>query len=248
MISTIYDFIQPIGLTLALCFALVEMIEAVTRSGSNNVTVEVVIMPLIKFGIAYLIIANGIEIISTILSGSNAFCDWVDSQFGAVDDFALTDTSLTVNGILAKILLEYIPSFISLLSQIIAALVVGVQLISIRLEVLVRAMFFPIAVADISGRGAYSGGMRYVKNFLGNLFLLGTILIVIKLTYYVCVDLTTFSISGVLDSWNAKDPSGMASNLFSGVFSMIFNGLIGPFACISAISTVKSMIREAFAG
>lgn len=213
------------------------------RSGSNNVTAEIIIMPLLKFGIAYLIIAQGTNIISTVLGASNMFCNWVDGAFGDISYTELTFGEATsFNGILTKIVFEAIPGLLSLLSQIIAMLIIGIQLITIRIEVLVRTMFFPIAVADVAGRGISGSGMRYLKNLLGNIFLLGTILIVIKLTYMVSADIMNFSLS------NLSFSSEGAANLFNGIFAMVFSGLLGPFACISAITTVKSMIREVFAG
>ena len=213
------------------------------RSGSNNVTAEIIVMPLLKFGIAYLIIAQGTEIISTVLGASNVFCDWVDTAFGSTSFTDLTfGEASSFNGILTKIVFEAIPGLLSLLSQIIAMLIIGIQLITIRIEVLVRTMFFPIAVADVAGRGTSGSGMRYLKNLLGNIFLLGTILIVIKLTYMVSADIMNFSLSNISFS------SEGAANLFNGIFAMVFAGLLGPFACISAITTVKSMIREVFAG
>lgn len=243
MVATVYDYVQPLGLTLALCFAVAEMMEAVMRSGSNNVTAEIIVMPLLKFGIAYLIIAQGTEIISTVLGASNVFCDWVDTAFGSTSFTDLTfGEASSFNGILTKIVFEAIPGLLSLLSQIIAMLIIGIQLITIRIEVLVRTMFFPIAVADVAGRGTSGSGMRYLKNLLGNIFLLGTILIVIKLTYMVSADIMNFSLSNISFS------SEGAANLFNGIFAMVFAGLLGPFACISAITTVKSMIREVFAG
>ena len=249
IVSTVYDFMMPLGLSLALCLAVVEIMDAITRSGTNNVTVEVVIMPLIKFGIAYLVISNGIEIISTVLGGSNAFCDWVDAEIGSVTPIELSPESGIFNGLLTKILFEYIPSFVSLLSQIIAALVIGVQLVSIRLEVLVRAMFFPLAVADVSSKGASGSGMRYIKNLFGCIFLLGSILIVIKLVYMISADLMIDFGSTVWSSFSQLTVEGLTEGglkLVNMLYMVVFNGLIGPFACISAISTVKSMIREVF--
>ena len=244
MVATIYDYVQPLGLTLALCFAVAEMMEAVMRSGSNNVTAEIIIMPLLKFGIAYLIIAHGIEIISLVFGASNAFCSWVDTAFADISFTELSFGEVTsLNGVLVKVLFEAIPGLMSLLSQIIAMLIIGIQLITIRIEVLVRTMFFHIAVADLAGRGMSGSGMRYMKNLLGNIFLLGTILIVIKLTYMVSADIMSFT----LDPSSIFSSDG-AANLFSGIFAMVFTGLLGPFACISAITTVKSMIREVFAG
>ena len=244
IVSTVYAYIQPLGVTLALCFAILEILDAMTRSGSNNMTLEIIIMPLFKFVIAYLVIAYGIDLIGLVLSASNTFCNWVDISI-ADSSGSMDVASLDVQGMLAKILVQYIPSLLSLLSQIIAALVIGVQLVTIRVEVLLRAIFLPIAVADISARGMNGSGMRYLKNFIGNIFLLGAILIVIKLTYAVCIDLQYFALAGTIESGISEEG---AVNLVTGIYMAVFNGLIGPFACVSAVATVKSLIREAFAG
>mgnify|MGYP005771528091 FL=1 len=244
IVSTVYNYIQPLGVTLALCFAILEILEAMTRAGSNNMTAEIIVMPLFKFVIAYLVIAYGIELIGLVLSASNTFCDWVDTNFSDSLE-TMEEASLEIQGILAKILIQFIPSMLSLLSQIIAALVIGVQLITIRVEVLLRAIFLPIAVADISSKGTNSSGMRYLKNFIGNIFLLGAILIVIKLTYAVCVDLQDFALASTIEAGISE---AGAVNLVTGIYMGVFNGLIGPFVCVSAVTTVKSLIREAFAG
>ena len=115
IVSTVYNYIQPLGVTLALCFAILEILEAMTRAGSNNMTAEIIVMPLFKFVIAYLVIAYGIELIGLVLSASNTFCDWVDTNFSDSLE-TMEEASLEIQGILAKILIQFIPSMLSLLS------------------------------------------------------------------------------------------------------------------------------------
>lgn len=237
--AMVYDYVRPAGLTLSLGFAILEILDAVTRAGTNNTTVEIIVMPLLKFGCCYMVIMYGLDIISVSLGASNAFVTWVD---GTIADQSFGDLATvggsTVNGLLAQIFIELIPSLMSMLSQIIAGVIIGVQLVSIRIEVLVRSMFLPVAVASISQGGAGSPGLRYVKNLIGNVFTLGAILLVIKLTYMVAGDIQAFQM----------DSGDVAQSIFMTIYGIVFNGVIGPFASIGAITTVKSLIREAFGG
>ena len=91
--------------------------------------------------------------------------------------------------------------------------------------------------------------MRYIKNLFGCIFLLGSILIVIKLVYMISADLMIDFGSTVWSSFSQLTVEGLTEGglkLVNMLYMVVFNGLIGPFACISAISTVKSMIREVF--
>lgn len=237
--SIVYSYIRPIGLSLALGYSIIEILDGITRAGANNATPEIVVMPLIKFSICFLCIKYGIEIISTALGASNGFVNWVDNAIAGYSFGELASAGgSTVNGTLTKILVEWIPAIMSLLSQIIAGVIIGVQLISIRIEVLVRSMFLPVAVAGISQGGAGSPGMRFVKNLIGNIFTLGAVLVIVKLTYMVTGDIQAFQI----------ESAGLAQTIFMSMYAIVFNGVIGPFACIGAITTVKSLIREAFSG
>lgn len=238
--SIVYSYIRPVGLSLALCYAIMEIMESITRSGSgaNNITPELIFSPLLKFGICYLCIMYGLQIVSSLFGASNLFVTWVSNTIAAYDYGELASASgATVNGTLAKIFLELIPSLISMLSQIIAGVIIGIQIISIRIEMLGRVMFLPLGFASIAHGGASSPGLRYVKNLIGNIFTLGTILIVIKLTYMIAADITAFQLE-----------SDGAQQIFMTIYAVLFNGLIGPFACIGAINMVKSLIREAFGG
>lgn len=235
MASEIYNYIKPMGMTLALGFAILEIVDNVTRAGTNNVTVELVVMPLIKFIMAYVFIMYGMALISATLGASNAFVDKIDEMIAGYSytDF-LMESDQEVNGTLSKIILQVLPGIFALISQIVACVIVAVQLISIRLEILIRAIFFPLACASIVHSGVTGPGMRYVKNLIANVFILGGILLIVKLVYLLICDLT---MSGVI--------AGM-SGIFLTIFGIIFNGLIGPFTCIGTITAVKSTLKEAF--
>lgn len=243
--SQVYAYIEPLGLALAMCFCFWEVMDSVTRIGGvQNVTIEIIIMPLIKFVFCYFLIAYGIDIISGLLSASNVFVGWIDNLPNNNMDMSNHDLG-SINGTLAKLVFELLPAMLGILFQIIAGILIGVQLITIRIEMIVKCMFLPAAVGTIPNGGLNSTGFRYLKGLFANIFTLGAILISVRLTYMVITDV---GINAITDLIADFDMSNLGGQIYAMLFSMLFNMFIGPFACIGVVATVKSTLREAFGG
>ena len=134
--SQVYAYIEPLGLALAMCFCFWEVMDSVTRVGGiQNVTIEIIIMPLIKLVFCYFLIAYGIDNLP------NNNMDMSNHDLGSI------------NGTLAKLVFELLPAMLGILFQIIAGILIGVQLITIRIEMIVKCMFLPAAVGTIPNGG-----------------------------------------------------------------------------------------------
>ena len=239
LIQTVYENVAVIAISLCLCFALLDLLRSSMRSGSNGLTYEIVIVPLLKFAACYIVIKNGNVIINAVLEGSNWFATTMDTAIQSVTATGEAPDSLKkVNGMLATVMLMGLPVLISLICQVVACVLIAMQIVTIKVEISLRAMFMPLAVSSIAQDGISSSGMRYIKKFLGNIFLLGGILVVVKVVSFIGVSMASSNLF-------AGEDAGY--QILAGIFSAIFNSALVPFASVSAIATLKSTINDAMA-
>ena len=242
--ETIYGYLVPLALTLALGFVVLEIIDAVTRSGGpGNVTVEMVIMPMVKYVAAIVLILYGPQIVGYIFAGSNAFVDYLNDSVEALglttdvlDQAGTTYSQPKMHGLLVNTFVGLPTSLMSIIPQVIAAVILSIQVVNVKIEALLRFMFMPLAIANVPNGGVHGPGVRYIKSFFGNILMLGSILLVIKLTFLIAESIT-FNYMG-----DSTDIAGMVMNFMGG---MIFKALIGPFAAIAAVQMIKSALKEA---
>jgi len=239
-ISSVYNMFAPLGMTLALCYSLMEIIESMQRQGGlSNVTADIILVPLLKFITCVLLIRYTPDLMSMILGSSN---NMVDAITAVGDSLTVTVTESDIahpvaSGLVAKVAIELIPSLISMLSQVIAFLIVSIQILTVRIEMMFRFVFMPFAIANIAHGGPGSAGMRYTKRFIGTFVVMAGMVMAIKMTFLVC--------SGV--TYTMLDPSiDWGSRIVSGIMGTLFTSAIGPFAAVGAVTTVRSMINEAF--
>lgn len=235
--SEIYEYMVPIAITICLCYTILEIMAGVARVGIDNVTMNILIIPLIRFACCFGLMQYGPKIIGWVFSGSNALVDWFNSiknKYSATS--AIAPNISSPSGMLSRVLFQYIPGIFALLSQVIACLIIGAKMFSFRVQTLIRAALMPFAIANIAQGGVNSSGMRFVQKFIGSMLFLMSCLLVVKLTSLAAAGLTTLTFSNTTD-----DTAAIRS-----VFQMMYTSLIGPFCAVTAIGALENVINEAF--
>jgi hypothetical protein len=192
------------------------------------------------------LIYNGLTIVGYLMGGSDWFVDKVievgdDSlEMAVVDDY----TGIDVAGFLAKLLFNFVISILSTLAVAVAGILLGLQIISVKIEFLIRTMFMPLALCTITNGGAQSAGMRYFKKMIGSMFILGGVIASIYLVSLIG--------NGIMSTfWNALGKEEALTTAFAeGIPNFLagafFSALIGPFTCVSCVAIVKSALNDAF--
>ena len=235
--SDIYEYMVPIAITICLCYTILEIMAGVARVGIDNVTMNILIIPLIRFACCFGLMQYGPKIIGWVFSGSNALVDWFNSIKNNYSATSATAPSISSpSGMLSRVLFQYIPGIAALLSQVIACLIIGAKMFSFRVQTLIRAALMPFAIANIAQGGVNSSGMRFVQKFIGSMLFLMSCLLVVKLTSLAAAGLTTLTFSNTTD-----DTAAIRS-----VFQMMYTSLIGPFCAVTAIGALENVINEAF--
>ena len=235
--SVIYEYMVPIAITICLCYTILEIMAGVARVGIDNVTMNILIIPLIRFACCFGLMQYGPKIIGWVFSGSNALVDWFNSIKNNYSATSATAPNISSpSGNLSKVLFQYIPGIFALLSQVIACLIIGAKMFSFRVQTLIRAALMPFAIANIAQGGVNSSGMRFVQKFIGSMLFLMSCLLVVKLTSLAAAGLTTLTFSNTTDD----------TAVIRSVFQMMYTSLIGPFCAVTAIGALENVINEAF--
>ena len=235
--SEIYEYMVPIAITICLCYTILEIMAGVARVGIDNVTMNILIIPLIRFACCFGLMQYGPKIIGWVFSGSNALVDLFNSIKNKYSATSATAPNISSpSGMLSRVLFQYIPGIFALLSQVIACLIIGAKMFSFRVQTLIRAALMPFAIANIAQGGVNSSGMRFVQKFIGSMLFLMSCLLVVKLTSLAAAGLTTLTFSNTTD-----DTAAIRS-----VFQMMYTSLIGPFCAVAAIGALENVINEAF--
>ena len=228
----------PIALSLALCYAILDLINSVTRTGVENVTASVIIVPLLRFAACWLLMKYGLKIVGLIMGSSNFLVDQIQGKLTSDAQTKEMISPAETAGMLSRLVFEVLPSLLAIIGQTIAGIVLAFQVISIRIEFLIRASFLPLAISSVAQGGANSAGMRYIKKLLSNMFMMMGIVVTIELTFLL---LSTANIS--LEIFPGDGTIAETANRFLGA---MFQGLVGPFAAVGCVGAFKSALNDAF--
>lgn len=230
----VYLLFVPLAMALALGYTILEIIESMTRNGGKDATAEMIVFPLIKFAAVILLLRYGTNIVSAVMGGSNALLD----QFAAIPQgMNIIDQNRTLEenfvGVLYQLITSVVPALICFLIQIVCGIIIGCQVITIKIEILLQFGIMPLAISNILQGGIHSAGLRYVKHFIANLFIMMAILMSIRITGLVA---NTF--------WTSAE--GFGETVLTSLGAYFYSNLLAPVACVGVINTVKSTLREAF--
>lgn len=238
LVEDVYKMVIPIALSLALCYAILDLINSVTRTGVENVTASVIIVPLLRFAACWLLMKYGLKIVGLIMGSSNFLVDQIQGKLTSDAQTKEMISPAETASMLSRLVFEVLPSLLAIIGQTIAGIVLAFQVISIRIEFLIRASFLPLAISSVAQGGANSAGMRYIKKLLSNMFMMMGIVVTIELTFLL---LSTANIS--LEIFPGDGTIAETANRFLGA---MFQGLVGPFAAVGCVGAFKSALNDAF--
>lgn len=178
MQSTYTDIVSPVGEALIVLFFLVEMIDKTTK---ENFSMEHFFKLMLKIAIAKLLIENGWDILTNCITiGSNlatAITTNSKALDGVLEDYAKDIQDENTIGNLGMIIQWFLPWVFAWVSRLVCIVVCWGRMI----ELGVRAVAAPIAMADIFQDGTHSGGFRYLRKFLAVCLQAFVILIIIQI-------------------------------------------------------------------
>lgn len=171
-ISGIYDaVIFPVAIVLLVLFFLIEMTDLVSR---DNFTIDHMIKLAIKFVLGLFLMENGLELLqgmfdfgSAITGGiteylsnnSEGFTADIDGIKASINQGTKMTDGIKRFGQALPLLVPYFGSFI-------VTILIKVTCWSRVVEIVVRSMMAPIAMADIYSGGTNSNGFRYLRKYL----------------------------------------------------------------------------------
>lgn len=176
-IETIYDGFVVIGVLLLILYFMITILANIER---DQFTLDSMIKSTIEFLVAYIFISYGYDIILGLLAigddllvtieESLANSDKVlisDAQIAALDEYKTetVDSSLSILQGFLMMLYYFGNLMIPDLLNKAGMILVYVACLSRGIEVAVRTMFCPIAIADVFKAGMHSPGIRYMKKF-----------------------------------------------------------------------------------
>lgn len=178
--STIKDIYQtvvlPIGYTLLILHFLLELMDKTTH---DNFNVEHFLRMFIKLLIGNYLMTNGLSILESLMSFGTALVKDV-SNISSLVTSGSAELETLRGKYLDKNILQQFGFLLELMIPFIVAIVVKVsiwmQCYSRLIEILVRAMLAPIAMADVYSEGIRGGGFRYLRKYIAVL-LQGAIII-----------------------------------------------------------------------
>lgn len=237
LVQDIYMTLAPLAMTLALCYMVIGVLQLATRTGWDNLTLSLLLVPLLKYAACLALIKYGLQLSGYLMGGSNYLVRlFLANKPGLEANFLGMDSSglRTFNSMLPRILFEAFIGLVGLLTQIFCGILLAYQIITIRIEYLIRVAFMPLAIANIAQDGAQGAGVRYLKKIVGNMFMLVGILLSVRLTFYV---LNTVSVNMKIMNidWIDRIVQGL---LVAG---------IGPFCAVGAVTSFKAALNEMFA-
>lgn len=246
MVEEIYRFIAPLAMTLALCFMILGILQAISRYGMENITFTILMMPILRYVSCVVVIKYGLQMTGYIMSGSNSLVQQMNTititadaalkEGEALDNLTKNKSTLQiVASFIGRLLLEYVPALFSFVFQLCCGVLIAYQIITIRIEFLIRAAFMPLAVADIAQSGVQGNGMKYIKRLIFTMFMLMGILATIKLTFYVVGSIGTTGFDNIFDEgWINKFITNM------------FIACVGPCCCVGAVTSFKAALNEMY--
>lgn len=246
--ETLYNVLCPFALSLALGFSILEILEAVSRQGGHNTTIEMIVMPLVKFAAVYLILYNGAWLVGKIFAGSNAFVKYIDSDIvsniGDNLDTVKEVAGVSMSGVLASTFAQLIPGMIALVTQAVACVILAMNMVGVKIEIILRFAFMPFAIANVAQGGLHSSGLGYLKRFLANIFLLGCMALTVKLAFIATNEVCIAVSSRLGDLISGSGTGGVFKVIYS-IGNTLFVSTVGPFAAITAVQSVKSALENA---
>jgi len=230
VIAAIYNLILPAGVSLLICMTLYDILTQAIKLG-DNMTPRMFVTPILKCLMCFIFLMNAGKFIGLLLGVSNAL---VDSNLFSAPTSSLvvgqTDDELSF---LAKIFLMIFAGLVGNIVGLFAQIVIAVNILVTKVEIIIRFSLLPLAVASICGH-EHHGGIAYIKKMIASAFFMFAVLGEIYL------------VSSIADSMLFTASGQSAASVFEFIMEYLLMAVVGPFVCCSAVSTTKQAIERAF--
>ena len=159
-IKNISDVSIPIAAVILCMYLVMEVMEKVT---DGNFTTEQFLKILIKLAFGQFLITNATAFVLQFMNVGVAFMNSVTTEALSVPMVVATiDEDMGFLETIGMLLLMLLPAVVGFFLSLAVQIMGYVR----NLEMIIRAMFAPIGVADVMHGGANSHGMRYLKDCL----------------------------------------------------------------------------------
>lgn len=164
-VENFYNIVKILGELLCYIYAMVKLIEMTT---DDSFTPERFAFILIKMAIGILIIRNGFDIVTAGMTLSTVAFNNLSSALvnqgvpNGCNYDDLKDAGFFTG--LGQMLKLAIPYFMMCVAKLIVSVVAWTRI----LDVIIRAIFAPIGIADFIYEGMHGHGFRYIKKLIAS--------------------------------------------------------------------------------
>lgn len=236
-------FLKPGGLLLTIAFSLIAVylisgiIDNYLMLG-RDIDMHVMIKMLCALVVADVIIEATPTIINCVLGGSAALLRDVIALITEAEQDSSGSNPVTEfvdkAGLLQLVGAAIVTTVMKVVTSV-PALGLKVILFSTQLEIIIRCIFAPIGLAGFANEAHRHEATRYLRKLIASGVYAAAIYITMFATLKISSTYTTASYEGITDllGWITLNAGNVMTQL------------VGPFAAIGAIGTVKGIINEA---
>ncbi len=215
--KTPYAFLKTLGFLLALAITLAHIFDHIQKEQNP---VEAVWKSLIELFMTCLIILNIDKILDQFGAATSAIIDQFEqgadlTPTATVDDLLIALTGHSTGNMFWQIKAWMALSIPWVLAQLI---IIGAKFVVIQicLEIIIRKLFVPIAIADIYHEGLRSPGMRYIKRYAGAY---------LKMVVCVVITIAISRIAGGVGSGHTVSSAGDGFDLCFSIIAINFSSI-----------------------
>lgn len=231
--QTVWDYFMLLGIGMTIIYFLIEMNKRWALEGAN-MTFKNMFAPFLKLIIACVVMMLGADIFGWLLSFSNHLAEWAEANvtFTSIEggQYEAVREAVKKQDFWAKIIL-ILPTILMYLVSLLCNLVWIYKAMLFKVELVARAMYAPIALADVySGNNANAS--RYIK---------GTVALVL---YGVSLIL----LPKLVGSIALMDLAGINTAAGGDVLALVLECvklMIAPIAAIGLSSAARQITKEA---
>ena len=244
-INLVITALQPLAFTIIVAIALGDILDALLNMHNvqEGISVNIIFRGLIRLIVCYVLV----RLTPAFANAACAFWNWFLDQANTIVSLSATTTMRSLGdgpaGWIWQIFIVVLPGLISVITQLLCAVLLAVQILTVKVEFVIRLCFMPIGLSAVISDGMRGAGIRYFKKTLACACYMGSIILVIWAVY-----LCTLGVEFGHAADTAVGVTGVAEVIFSVLVTMVMQSLVGPFAVLSCINVMKNVVMEAFGG
>ena len=254
VVGRVMDVTKLMGVAIVVTWSVIDMLMGILDSnqGISGDPLAVIARSLMRLALGYAFIVNSDLIANAGIFVWNSFRDTIILNFsGDVDSWiaeaisnvdgapGVAATVPAVPGMAAKILFTGFPTLFSVITQLFASALLAVNIVMAKVEFELRLSFIPIGVANVcTSGGINNAGYKYIKRMLACAMYMGGVFVVILI-----VGGCTTGYGSSIYGYTASNV--LVKSILDFFSNIILNGIVGPFAVVSACGTLKTIINDA---